>query len=120
MKSWYKKLLVICNIVLYLVLIALWISIPDVLALTTEDLLKRRLQTVLVDKKLARTTRAARQLITHKKVLVAQNIVDSPSYLVSINLEDKIVLKDKIKNKKKISKKKENEEEFQKEVKETD
>jgi ABC-type uncharacterized transport system involved in gliding motility auxiliary subunit len=33
MKSWYKKLLVACNIILYLVLIALWISIPDVLGL---------------------------------------------------------------------------------------
>lgn len=33
MKSLYKKLLLVCNLVLYLVLIAVWISIPDVLAL---------------------------------------------------------------------------------------
>lgn len=33
MKSWYKKLLIACNLILYLVLIALWISIPEVLAL---------------------------------------------------------------------------------------
>jgi ABC-type uncharacterized transport system involved in gliding motility auxiliary subunit len=33
MTSWYKKLLLIINIILYFVLIALWISIPDVLGL---------------------------------------------------------------------------------------
>ncbi len=33
MKSLYKKLLIIVTIIMYLVLIALWISIPDVLAL---------------------------------------------------------------------------------------
>ena len=67
-------------------------SIPDVLALTTEDLLKRRLQTVLVDKKLARTTRAARQLITHKQVLVKGEAVNIPSYIVPTSLENEIKL----------------------------
>ncbi len=68
-------------------------SIADVLSLTKEDYLKRRLQTVLVDKKLANTTKQSRQLITHKKVLVNGGIIDSPSYIVPTHLENKISLK---------------------------
>jgi len=67
-------------------------SIADVLSLTKEDYLKRRLQTVLVNKKLANTPKQARQLITHKKILVNGGIVDSPSYIVPVHLEDKIAL----------------------------
>jgi len=73
-------------------------SIADVLSLNKEDYLKRRLQTIIANKKIAQTTRNARQLIVHKKILVDENVVNSPSYLVPINLEDKISLK--IKNKK--------------------
>ncbi len=73
-------------------------SIADVLSLNKEDYLKRRLQTVIADKKIAQTTRNARQLIVHKKILVDENVVNAPSYIVPINLEDKISLK--IKNKK--------------------
>lgn len=70
-------------------------SIADVLALDKEDYLNRRLQTILVKKKLAPTSRSARQLITHKKVLVDNNVVNVPSYMVPINVEDKISLKKK-------------------------
>jgi small subunit ribosomal protein S4 len=70
-------------------------SIGDVLALDKEDYLKRRLQTILVSKKLAFTPRAARQLIVHKKVLVDGKIVNIPSYIVSVELENKISLKSK-------------------------
>ena len=68
-------------------------SISDVLSLDTRDYLKRRLQTVLVEKKIARTIKNSRQLITHKKVLVDGNVVNSPSYVVTIELEDKISLR---------------------------
>jgi len=68
-------------------------SIADILSLDKEDYLKRRLQTVLVNKKIARTPKSARQLITHKKVLVDGKIIDSPSYIVPIELEGKISLK---------------------------
>jgi small subunit ribosomal protein S4 len=70
-------------------------SIADILSLDKEDYLKRRLQTVLVNKKLATTSKSARQLITHKKVLVGKNIVNSPSYIVPVELENKISLKTK-------------------------
>ena len=68
-------------------------SIADVLSLDKKDYLKRRLQTVLVVKKLARTPRHARQLIIHKKVLVDGKVVNIPSYVVAVDLENKISLK---------------------------
>jgi small subunit ribosomal protein S4 len=70
-------------------------SISDVLSLDKKDYLKRRLQTILVQKKFASTTKGARQLITHKKVFVGEKNVSSPSYIVPIAMEDKIKLKEK-------------------------
>jgi len=75
-------------------------SIGDVLSLDKKDYLKRRLQTVLVDKKIASTTKGARQLITHKKVLINGNSINAPSYIVPVEFENKITLKEhKLKNK---------------------
>jgi len=79
-------------------------SIAEVLSLDKKDFLNRRLQTVLVNKKLATTSKQARQFITHKKVLVDGKALDSPSYVVPVNLEGKITLKPK---KKKVIKKEE-------------
>ncbi len=70
-------------------------SIAEVLSLDKKDFLNRRLQTVLVNKKLATTSKQARQFITHKKVLVDGKALDSPSYVVPVNLEGKIKLKAK-------------------------
>ena len=71
-------------------------SIADVLSLDKEDYLKRRLQTILVKKKFAPTVKSSRQLIVHKKVMINGNVIDSPSYTIPIDLEDKISLKKKI------------------------
>ncbi len=79
-------------------------SIGDVLSLDKEDYLKRRLQTVVVNKKLATKPKSARQLITHKKILVDGKVINSPSYIVSTELENKITLKTKKKNEKQESK----------------
>jgi len=70
-------------------------SIADVLSLDKKDYLNRRLQTIVVSKKIATTPKSARQLITHKKVLVDGKVVDVPSYIVPVKLEDKISLKEK-------------------------
>lgn len=78
-------------------------SIADVLSLDKKDYLKRRLQTILVEKKLASSPKSARQLIVHKKVLVNGSVINSPSYIVPLEIEDKISLK--IKDKKKLEKK---------------
>ncbi|HEB46853.1 MAG TPA: 30S ribosomal protein S4 [Candidatus Pacearchaeota archaeon] len=72
-------------------------SIADVLSLDKEDYLKRRLQTILVKKKFAPTIKSSRQLIVHKKVMINRNIIDSPSYIIPVGLEDKISLKKKTK-----------------------
>lgn len=70
-------------------------SIGDVLSLTKEDYLKRRLQTVVFKKGLAKTVKEARQLITHKKILIDGKAVSIPSFIVSVEMEKKIELKKK-------------------------
>ena len=85
-------------------------SIADVLALDKRDYLRRRLQTVIVNKKIATTPRGARQLITHKKILVDGNVMNIPSYIVPIELENKISLKKGVKKSKPKEEIKESEE----------
>jgi len=81
-------------------------SISSVLSLDKKDYLKRRLQTIVVEKKLASTFKQARQLIVHKKILVDGKVVNTPSYIVPVELENKITLKDKKVSKKKQEKEK--------------
>jgi small subunit ribosomal protein S4 len=68
-------------------------SIADVLSLDRKDLLRRRLQTMVVEKKLANTPKQARQFIVHKKILVDGKVVNIPSYIVSVELENKITMR---------------------------
>ena len=75
-------------------------SVDDVLSLDKEAFLERRLQTILVRKKLAGTPRQARQLIVHKHILVDEKTVNSPSFLVPKHLENKITKKIKQKKEK--------------------
>ena len=77
-------------------------SIADVLALTEENLLERRLQTILFKKKLANTPGQARQLIVHKNVLVDGSVVNIPSFIVTLDLESKISLKERKMKEKKV------------------
>ena len=79
-------------------------SIADVLSLDKKDYLERRLQTIILKKRIATTSKKARQLITHKKILINNKIVDSPSYVVPVELETKISLKKKIKKENKETK----------------
>lgn len=68
-------------------------SIAEVLSLDKKDYLNRRLQTVVLKKGLVTTSKTARQMITHKKVLVDGKVVNIPSYIVPVELENKIKLK---------------------------
>jgi small subunit ribosomal protein S4 len=68
-------------------------SISDILSLEKKDYLNRRLQTIVFRKKIARSPKQARQMIVHKKILVDNRIIDSPSYLVPIEFEEKISAK---------------------------
>jgi small subunit ribosomal protein S4 len=92
-------------------------SIGDVLALNKEDYLKRRLQTIVLKKELAKTIKEARQKIVHKKVLVNGKVVDKPSYIVPVKFEDKITVKE-IKKPKKEKKEDKKQEPDKEEVKE--
>ena len=70
-------------------------TIADILSLDKKNYLKRRLQTIVFKKKIANTIKHSRQLIVHKNILVNGNVVNSPSYIVPIELENKINLKKK-------------------------
>lgn len=89
-------------------------DISDVLALTEESLLERRLQTFIFKKKLANTVKMARQLIIHKNILVDGVVVNIPSFIVTKDLENKLALKEK-KVKKKVPVKKVAEEKIKEE-----
>jgi len=65
-------------------------SIADVLALNKEDWLKRRLQTIVHQKKLANTPKQARQFIAHQHILINGKIVNKPSYQVELEEESQI------------------------------
>ncbi len=65
-------------------------TIDDILNLTVEDILERRLQTIVFRKGLAKTIYQSRQLITHGHIAINGKRVFSPSYIVPKNEEDKI------------------------------
>jgi small subunit ribosomal protein S4 len=62
----------------------------DVLLLTVEDILKRRLQTLVFEKGLANTVYEARQKIVHNHIQVGNKRINSPSYIVKKGEEDLI------------------------------
>jgi len=76
-------------------------GLDDVLTLTYLNFLDRRLQTLLVSKNIAKTTKEARQMIVHKRVIVNDHVVNVPSYLVPKDLENKIRIKQKMQKDKK-------------------
>ncbi len=57
-------------------------TLDDILRLRVEDLLERRLQTVVWRLGYARTPHQARQMIVHRHIMVNGRIVTIPSYLV--------------------------------------
>lgn len=65
-------------------------KVDDVLSLSVENFLDRRLQTRLMKKGLARTASQARQLITHGFIAVKGRRITVPSYMVSIE-EDSLI-----------------------------
>lgn len=64
--------------------------LDDVLDLTVEDILERRLQTIVLRKGLAKTFHQARQLITHGHIVIGNRRVTVPSYLVTREEEKQI------------------------------
>ena len=65
-------------------------GLASVLEISLKDVLERRLQTQLMRKGLARTVRQARQMITHSHIMVGDMKIDAPSYLVTVQEENRI------------------------------
>jgi len=82
-------------------------NLDDVLALTVESILDRRLQTLVFKKGLVSTPKQARQFIVHGHIAVDGRKVRWPSMLVPISEEKKISFyeKSKIKWGEKVEKK---------------
>jgi small subunit ribosomal protein S4 len=65
-------------------------ALDDVLDLTLEVILERRLQTLVFHKGLAQSIQQSRQLITHGHIAIKGKRVSTPSYLVLKDEETKI------------------------------
>jgi len=64
------------------------VTLDDVLALDTRDILERRLQTIVLKKNFAKTPKQARQFIVHGHMAIGTQRLSVPSYLVKFNEED--------------------------------
>lgn len=73
-------------------------TLEDVLALKMEDLLDRRLQSIVHKRGLVTTVKQARQNIIHGHVLVKDRVINVPGYLVLKEEEDSIKLHDLVIN----------------------
>jgi len=58
-------------------------SLDAILNLSVQDLLNRRLQTVVWKGNLAKSPYEARQLIVHRHIMVGERIVNRPGYVVN-------------------------------------
>lgn len=65
-------------------------SLDDILALTINDILSRRLQSIIVRKGIAKTPLQARQYIVHGHIALGGNRIRWPSTLISAIDESKI------------------------------
>jgi small subunit ribosomal protein S4 len=64
--------------------------LDDVLDLSIEDLLERRLQTIVFRKGLTRTVFQSRQLITHGHIVIGNRRITIPGYIVPKEKEEQI------------------------------
>lgn len=69
-------------------------SLDDVLSLTVENVLERRLETLVWKRGLAKSPYQARQLITHGHIAINDRRVTIPSYLVSPTEEPMLKFKE--------------------------
>ncbi|HMK54533.1 MAG TPA: 30S ribosomal protein S4 [Methanobacteriaceae archaeon] len=65
-------------------------KLEDVLDLTVDDVLRRRLQTMVHKQGLAHTVKQARLMVVHGHIALQERKIDSPSYLVKRGEEELI------------------------------
>lgn len=68
-------------------------GLENVLALSVEDILNRRLQTIVLRKNFADTIKQARQKITHGHIYLGNRKMIFPSYIVPLEKEGMVKLK---------------------------
>ena len=68
-------------------------SIANVLGLQIEDILERRLPSIVAKKGLANSAKHARQMVAHRRIVVGGRVVNIPSYIVPVSLENQISIK---------------------------
>lgn len=68
-------------------------TLDDILSLTVEDLLSRRLQTMVFKKGMALSPLHARQLIVHGHVMIGGRVITIPGYEVGHDEETTVALK---------------------------
>lgn len=73
-------------------------GLDDVLSLTVEKILDRRLQTIIHTKGFANKPRQARQMIVHGHISIGGKRVKYPSYIVNRDEENKIQVAEKIRS----------------------
>ncbi len=65
-------------------------SLDDIMSINIDNILSRRLQTVVYKKGYANTPKQARQMIVHGHIFIADRKVKWPSYSVLVGEEDSI------------------------------
>lgn len=65
-------------------------KLDDVLSLTIEDIMNRRLQSLIHKKGLSRSMKQARQFITHQHIICGGRTITAPNYLVPVTDEASI------------------------------
>ncbi|MBI2184556.1 MAG: 30S ribosomal protein S4 [Thaumarchaeota archaeon] len=69
-------------------------TLDDVLGLTVENILERRLQTLVMKKGISKSPYQARQMITHGHIEVAGRIITIPSYIVKATEDTSLRVRD--------------------------
>ena len=64
--------------------------LENILDLTVEDILRRRLQTIVFQKGLARTAKEARMFVVHGHIALNGKKLNSPSYVVKRGEEEAV------------------------------
>lgn len=69
------------------------VTFDNILGLNLDNIMDRRLQTIVFKKGLARSVKQARQFIVHEHILVNGKKITSPSYIVPVREESSIQFK---------------------------
>ena len=73
-------------------------TLDDILNLKVEDLLERRLQTIVMKKANTRSPYQARQIVSHGHVSIGNRKINIPGYLVRLEEEPKVLLHIELQN----------------------